>query len=108
MQGQKQKCAECNKEHHEEYDRFFCSKKCQDKWDTRYDWQQDHSRESNKGAICPFCEHEHKASGDYPSLYEENTTEFDCENCHKTFEVEPHCEWTWYSRPLDSDYPEEE
>lgn len=104
----KHKCLVCKREHHEEYDRFFCSAKCKKKSDAIWDWIYDNTHDSGDGAICPFCEHEHTAGGDYPELYDEYIGEMECDNCRRKFEIESTCTWSWETKPRDEDYPEEE
>jgi hypothetical protein len=41
---------------------------------------------SDKGPICPHCQHQHKASDD-PYLYDEELTEMECHDCGKQLSV---------------------
>lgn len=105
-ESKKHKCLVCNKEHYEEYNRYFCSEKCEKRWDAKTDWEYDNTRESSDGAICPFCEHEHTAGGDHPELFDEGLCEIECEDCGKKFKVVPNMSWSWETMPRDDDYPE--
>lgn len=98
-------CLECKKEHHEEFNRFFCSEICEKRWDARYYWKIEHTFKSYKGAICPLCEHEHEAI-EWTALYDENLNDFKCENCGKVFSLTPSLSWSWETQPHDSDYEE--
>lgn len=107
-------CLVCKKEHYEEYDRYFCSKVCEKRWDViihekvlsyidKIEWESKHTFYSDDGVICPFCEHEHEAIG-WTELYDENLDQFECENCGVVFSVTANVSWSWESKPLDSDY----
>lgn len=100
------KCLACRKEHHEEYNRFFCSAKCEKRWDAKYDWEYDHTHDSSDGAVCPFCLHEHTADSDHPELYDEYLDEMECQDCGKKFKVDPNVSWSWETKPFEDDYPE--
>ncbi|MFH8093209.1 MAG: hypothetical protein QXM38_04680 [Candidatus Aenigmatarchaeota archaeon] len=100
------KCLVCKKEHHREYDRYFCSEECEKRWDAKFKWEQERTHYSDEGVICPYCEDEYEAGGDYPELYDECIDSFECRNCGKEFSVEAHMSWSWTSKPLDNDYPE--
>lgn len=102
----KHKCLVCDKEHYEEYSRYFCSAECEKRWDEKFIWDYEHTHNSNDGAICPFCGHEHTAGGDYPELYDESLCEMECDNCGRKFEIESISIWSWETKPCDDDYPE--
>ncbi|MCK9482088.1 MAG: hypothetical protein M0R38_10070 [Bacteroidia bacterium] len=99
------RCIVCLKEHNEEYDRYFCSEKCSKRWEKVQSWLINQTFNSDDGAICPLCEHEHDA-GDFTELYDENIDEFECDNCGKKFKVSPSLSWSWETTPMEEDYPE--
>lgn len=56
---------------------------------------------SNRGAICPHCEHLNTPDGDNYALYSEECDEWECASCSKEFEVEVFTTYSWTTKALE-------
>jgi transcription elongation factor Elf1 len=50
---------------------------------------------SDKGAICPHCQHLNRATDDGAILYSEDTCSFECGSCDRNFRVHVRASWSW-------------
>jgi transposase-like protein len=58
---------------------------------------------SSNGAICPYCEHENQPKDENWSLFDENTSEFECNDCGREFRVSVFTSYTWVTEPSEAD-----
>lgn len=50
---------------------------------------------STKGAVCPYCGHQHHASDGNYELYDENISEWLCHSCDREFGVRVYVRYSW-------------
>lgn len=61
-------------------------------------------RWSSKGAICPYCDFENLPEDENWSLFDENTSEFECNDCGNEFQVNVITSYTWVTEPAEDDH----
>lgn len=54
---------------------------------------------SNRGPVCPFCQHLHVA--DEAFFYEEEGFDYDCHSCEQSFRVAVYTRTTWTSSEME-------
>jgi Zn ribbon nucleic-acid-binding protein len=64
------------------------------------------SEYSDKGAICPHCKKLNDPNDDMYSLYSEDTYEWECAGCGKTFSVTVCVSYAWSTEPLEDEEDE--
>ena len=84
--------------------RYFCSTECEKVWNDAWDWVNAHSKNSDEGLECPYCGHLHEASEHSDTCYDDNSSEFECEDCKRVFKVETHTVWSWTTTALQDQY----
>lgn len=52
----------------------------------------------DEGAICPYCGHLNKPEDDDYQLYDQSIDEFTCNNCDKSFLIDLHISYSWWTR----------
>lgn len=91
-------CLQCNKKF-EQYafgaTVFFCSNECSEKYEKIDEWTKKHMIDSFVGLECPYCGHMHKASDYSDVCYQDDASDFQCDQCHRIFEIETYQSWSW-------------
>lgn len=54
--------------------------------------------EKDDGPVCPYCGHHNRACNSDGILYSESTTEYDCGDCGKVFDVGVSISFSWTAR----------
>lgn len=85
-------CIWCNKEHQQEYDKYFCSKECGIKWDFKYQYEK-----IENSIICPYCEHNNGDDEDYIDC----ESKLECSGCGEVFLVSAEVEITYTTNATD-------
>lgn len=85
-------CIWCNKEHHQEYDKYFCSKECEEKWDFKNEYEK-----IEDSIICPYCWFDNGNDEDYIDC----ESNLECSNCGEVFIVEAEVKITYTTNATD-------
>ena len=86
------KCIVCKKDHSQEYDKYFCSKECEKKWDFKNQYEK-----IENSIICPYCEHDNGDDEDYIGF----ESKLECCACGEVFIVEAEVEITYTTNATD-------
>lgn len=70
-------------------------------------YEEDEEQLSSIGAVCPYCGYINEAGADNPQLYEEDTTECECEHCCKTFKVRLEITYDWWTSKMEQESEEQ-
>jgi len=67
------------------------------------EFEHDGSLYSDEVVVCPYCRHEHRPCDSEGALYDEATTEYECEDCGEEFVVNVEVSFSWSTKKGKTD-----